>query len=259
MPDAMQQAVISVSSLGFAYQGKTILDNVSLSIHPGQVTVILGGSGCGKSTLLKNMLGFLTPKTGTIEYFGETWRGKRKMEKLLQRFGIVFQHGALIGSMTVAENVALPLLIHTAFKEDLRDKLVDIALRRVSMSHAKDLYPSELSGGMRKRAAIARAIILDPEILFFDEPAAGLDPVTAVGLDNLILELKASGKTLIVVSHELESIKTIADKVVMLHDGTVLFEGDLSDALASPEPLISDFFARRLPLAVGQDREAQHR
>ena len=239
--------LIRVEGITSSYGERRILDGVSLGVSAGQITVILGGSGCGKTTLLKNMLGFLVPNEGRIVYFGKEVRGDAPaMVEVLRQFGIVFQNGALIGSMTVKENVELPLIMHTSISPALRDHLVRVTLARVAMSHAIELYPSELSGGMKKRAAIARAMVLGPRVLFCDEPAAGLDPITAASLDSLLLDLRDSlGMTIVIVTHELESIRTIANRVVMLESGKVIFEGPLADALVSEHPTVAGFFARR--------------
>jgi phospholipid/cholesterol/gamma-HCH transport system ATP-binding protein len=239
---------IEIRDLVTYYGDREILKNISLSIPRGRTTVILGGSGCGKSTLLKHLIRLLEPTRGSILINGKeiTRMDEEELNKVRQKMGVLFQGSALLNSITVADNVALPLREHTRLKESTIQIMVRMKLDLVGLSGFEHLYPSQLSGGMKKRAALARAIALDPEMLFFDEPSAGLDPVTAAGLDELILKLKNVFRmTIVVVTHELASVFTIADYVVMLDYGEVIFSGDLDELKASDHPRIRMFLERR--------------
>lgn len=239
---------IEIRDLVTYYGEREILKNISLSIPRGKTTVILGGSGCGKSTLLKHLIRLLEPTRGSILINGKeiTQMDEEELNKVRQKMGVLFQGSALLNSITVADNVALPLREHTRLKESTIQIMVRMKLDLVGLSGFEHLYPSQLSGGMKKRAALARAIALDPEMLFFDEPSAGLDPVTAAGLDELILKLKNVFRmTIVVVTHELASVFTIADYVVMLDYGEVIFSGNLDELKASNHPRIRMFLERR--------------
>jgi phospholipid/cholesterol/gamma-HCH transport system ATP-binding protein len=240
-------SIIQIENVSVRYGIRAVLDNVSMSVSPSEIRVILGPSGCGKTTLLKTMVGLLTPFSGTVKLFGRTLGELDSQESmaLLRRVGILFQNGALLGSLTVSENVALPLEMHTTLGPELINEIVALKLSQVGLSDAAGLLPQELSGGMRKRAALARALVLDPPLLFCDEPSAGLDPVTAAGLDELLLTLRRQlSITIVVVTHELASIKMIADNVVFLHDGRVLYQGNLDKAEHAADGPIADFFSR---------------
>jgi len=240
--------VIEVRDLVTYYGDREILKNISLSIPRGKTTVILGGSGCGKSTLLKHLIRLLKPSRGSILINGKdiTLMDEEELNELRKKTGVLFQGSALLNSITVADNVALPLREHTRLKESTIQIMVRMKLDLVGLSGFEHLYPSQLSGGMKKRAALARAMALDPEMLFFDEPSAGLDPVTAAGLDELILKLKNVFRmTIVVVTHELASVFTIADHVVMLDFGEVIFSGNLDELKASDHPRIRMFLERR--------------
>jgi phospholipid/cholesterol/gamma-HCH transport system ATP-binding protein len=239
------EPIIRVRELVAKYKEKTILENINIDIFPNEITVILGKSGCGKTTLLKNIIRLYQPHSGRIEIFGEdvTFMEEKEFNKILTRIGMLFQNGALLNSITVGENIAIPLEQHTDLPASIIRRLVRKKLNLVDLDHAMYLYPSQLSGGMRKRAALARAISLDPKILFCDEPSAGLDPVTAIGLDRLLLKLRDLLKmTLVLVTHELASIRRIADRIIFLENGQVLFYGKFEDALSSDIPAIRDFF-----------------
>jgi phospholipid/cholesterol/gamma-HCH transport system ATP-binding protein len=221
---------------------------MSFSIPKGMTTVIIGGSGCGKSTLLKHLIGLLKPTKGKIMINGKdiTIMDEDELNEVRKRTGVLFQGSALLNSMTVLDNVALPMREHTKLKESTMQIMVRMKLDLVDLSGFENFYPSQLSGGMKKRAGLARAMALDPEMLFFDEPSAGLDPVTAAGLDELIVKLKNVFKmTIIVVTHELASVFTIADYVIMLDAGEVIFTGTIEELKASTHPRIRMFLERK--------------
>jgi phospholipid/cholesterol/gamma-HCH transport system ATP-binding protein len=247
---AEREAHITVRNLDMAYGDFVIQRNLNFTIRRGEVFVIMGGSGCGKSTLLKHLVGLMRPARGDVLLGGEDfWRADPERQRLLmRRFGILYQSGALWSSMTLAENVGLPLGEFTdlASKEILRIASLKLAL--VGLKGFEDFYPSEISGGMRKRAGLARAMALDPEILFFDEPSAGLDPISSRLLDDLILELRDSlGATIAVVTHELPSIFAIGDNSVFLDADTktMIAQGNpktLRDEC--PDPKVRNFLLR---------------
>lgn len=237
--------IIEINNLVAKYDTRIILDNISLAIKKKEIFIILGSSGGGKTTLLKHIIGLIKPISGTIDIFGQevTKMEDDKFDHILTQIGMLFQGGALINSMKVWENVAIPLEQHTKLPPNIIRDLVKQKLSLVNLEHAFNLYPSELSGGMKKRVALARAIAMDPKILFFDEPSAGLDPITALELDELIIELKEKlGITLVIVTHELESIKRIADRIIYLQKGKEIFIGTLEEAKAKSIDEIDRFF-----------------
>lgn len=249
----MQSATpaVQVEGLTAAYGSSVILRNVSFQVKRGEVFVVLGGSGCGKSTLLKQLIGLLPPASGSIRIEGvELSRdaGNQRLE-VLRKFGVMFQSGALFGSMTLSENVELALEEFTRLPSGARREIAAMKLDLVGLGDALDRLPSEVSGGMQKRAAIARAMALDPGILFLDEPSAGLDPVTSAGLDELILRLRDNvGATFVVVTHELASIYAIADRAIMLdkREQGIIAEGPPSELRDhSPDPRVRAFFLRK--------------
>ncbi len=246
--------LLNVHQLVARYGDRTILNGVDLQVRAGEVRVILGGSGCGKSTLLRHCIGLNDPAGGEVEILGQRLDrlDVKDRNALLERIGVLFQNGALLGSLPIGQNVALPLVEHTTLPEEVIHEMVRLKLAAVEMTHAEYLLPSELSGGMRKRAALARAIALDPELLFCDEPSAGLDPLTSAELDALILRLRDRfGMGIVVVTHELSSIETIADKVIFLSQGKVLADGTLNEVKKTDHPEIQAFFSRR---AAGEMR-----
>jgi phospholipid/cholesterol/gamma-HCH transport system ATP-binding protein len=239
--------IIKVENLSAFFRGKQILANISFEAFKNEITVILGKSGSGKTVTLKHLLGLYPIQQGSVSISGQQIErcDDDEMKKIRLQTGVLFQNGALLNSLTVAENIAIPLEQHTDLQEELIDRLIRIKLKLVGLEHAGDLLPSQLSGGMRKRAALARAIALDPPLLFCDEPSAGLDPVTLEALDTLILNLKEQlGMTIILVTHEVSSIFRLADRVIFLEDGRLLYAGDLDAALKSDNPSIANFFAK---------------
>lgn len=242
------EKAIDVIGLVTHYGDREILKNISISIPKGMTTVILGGSGCGKSTFLKHLIGLLKPTKGEILISGKdiTVMKEEELNEIRKKMGVLFQGAALLNSMTLSDNVALPMREHTKLKDSTIQIMVRMKLDLVDLSGFEEFYPSQLSGGMKKRAGLARAMALDPEFLFFDEPSAGLDPVTAAGLDELILRLKDVFKmTIVVVTHELPSVFTIADYVIMLDAGEVIFSGTLEELRASDNDRIRMFLERR--------------
>ena len=216
---------IEVRELVRVFGTQTVLAGINLDVKEGETMVIMGGSGCGKSTLLRHLIGSLKPTSGSIHLFGEdiSVLPEAEMDRVRRKFGILFQSGALFNSMTIADNVALPLREHTDLDHHIIDIQVKIKLELVGLREHADKFPSQISGGMKKRAGLARALALDPRILFYDEPSAGLDPVTSAEIDQLMLDLtRKLGVTSVVVTHEMDSAFTIADRMVMLDKGRAL-------------------------------------
>jgi len=243
-----EEPMIEVRNLYAEYDGVQVLRDVSLEVYPQEIMVILGPSGCGKSTLLKHIVGLLAPVSGTVKLFGVPLEEmtEDQYRETLKKMGMLFQGGALLGSMTVGENVALPIREHTDLDEETIELVVNMKLSLVGLAGCAHLMPSQLSGGMRKRAGLARALALDPEVLLFDEPTAGLDPVMSAGMDRLLLRLRnALDMTAVVVTHELSSVRTIADRVTMLDDGEIIAYGSLYDVETSQEPRVRDFLEAR--------------
>jgi len=246
--------IIQVRDLVAGYGGPVVLNGISFDVYPGEIMVVIGGSGCGKSTLLRHLVGLHRPISGTISYWGEdiTRMDEDELAHLLHRVGISFQEGALFNSMTVGENVALPMDEYGDMAKELIPVLVRMKLSLVGLGDCGYMMPEELSGGMKKRVGFARAIAVDPRIVFFDEPSAGLDPIMAAGLDTIILEIrKLMDLTMVVVTHELESIRTVADRVLMLDQGELIFSGTLDEAERTDQPRVRQFFERRPDKSIG--------
>jgi phospholipid/cholesterol/gamma-HCH transport system ATP-binding protein len=253
-PIARQQAAeppsgpaISVRNLRVKYGEREILHGINFEIAAGETLVILGGSGSGKSTLLRTLVGLELPSDGEIWIRGKNFAAMSDAERdeLLKKMGMSFQGGALFGSMSVADNVALPLREHTALDESTIDIIVRLKLDQVGLSGFDNYMPAQLSGGMKKRAAIARALAMDPEILFFDEPSAGLDPIIAAGIDELILKLKKAFRiTIVVVTHELASAFLIGDRMILLDKGVIVANGTPQELQASKQPRVRQFLDR---------------
>jgi len=241
---------IEVANLECGYDSKVVLKNISFTVTRGEIFFIIGGSGCGKSTLLRNMVGLHTPTAGTVKFFGESFTDADTTARrnLLKTFGMLFQSGALWSSLSLRQNVALPLEEYTTLSAREIEEIATLKLAQVGLSGFEDYYPSEISGGMRKRAGLARALALDPAIVFFDEPSAGLDPVTSRKLDELILSIRETfGTTIVVVSHELASIYDIADRVIMLARGEqgIIATGRPAElARNSRDPRVTEFLRR---------------
>ncbi len=239
--------MIEVRDLVTHYGKRMILNGVSLTIYQGEIMVIMGGSGSGKSTLLRYLLGLHKPTSGSISLLGKdiTRISDQEMYELRKHMGVAFQGGALFGSMTVGENVMLPLLEHTELDEQTMHIMTRMKLEVVNLAGFENLMPAELSGGMIKRAALARAVIMDPKLLFFDEPSAGLDPVAAVELDELILQLRAAmNMTIVVVTHELDSAFKIADRITVLDQGKILMTGTVDEVRKSENARIQSLLNR---------------
>jgi len=237
-----------VQALSKSFNGNAVLKGVDLEVRHGETLVILGESGSGKSTLLRCMVGLETPDRGTVEIQGVDVFGSDRaaLAGVRRRMGMAFQAGALFGSMTVAENVELPLIEFTKLPRSTRRVVARIKLGMVGLEDSMDRLPSELSGGMRKRAALARALALDPQIVFFDEPSAGLDPVTAAGLDQLLIKLRdAFDVTLVVVTHEMESAFAIADRLALIHEGRFLIVDEPDVVRTCDNPVVRRFLDRQ--------------
>jgi len=240
-------SVIKVNKLTAIIDDKVILSDVSFHANSGDVTVILGSSGSGKTVILKHLLGLYPSAREAVSVMGlnpsQLAEGEEK--RFYTKLGVFYQNGALLNSLTVGENVALPLQQHTNLPGKMIERLVKLKLRLVNLEGSYNMFPSSLSGGMLKRAALARAIIMDPPILFCDEPGSGLDPVSLASLDNLILNLqKLLGMTVIMITHEVSSIFRTADRIIFIDEGKVIFEGTLKEALKSENKSLKEFFRK---------------
>lgn len=248
MDDALQDGVtIAVRNLRVRYGEREVLHGISFDVRRNETMVILGGSGSGKSTLLRSLVGLEKASSGEIWVKGKNIAqiSSREMDEIRKKLGMSFQGGALFGSLTVGENVALPLREHAKLEDSTIQIIVRLKLEQVGLAGFEDYLPAQLSGGMKKRAAVARAMAMDPEILFFDEPSAGLDPIIAAGIDNLIVKLKKAFRmTIVVVTHELASAFLIADRMVLIDKGHIVALGTPEELRASPHPRVRQFLDR---------------
>ncbi|MEA3489978.1 MAG: ABC transporter ATP-binding protein [Candidatus Omnitrophota bacterium] len=241
-----REVVIEVKDLVKKFGDRTVLDGVNMKIHKGEIFVIMGGSGCGKSTLLRHMIGILKPDSGRVVLLGEdiTERYGSELDDVRKKIGMSFQSSALFDSMTVGENVSLPLKEHTKLDKNVIDIMVKMKLELVGLRGFEDLIPSELSGGMKKRVGLARAIAMDPQIIFYDEPTAGLDPIVAAVVDKLILDFsKKLDITTVVVTHDMKSVMTIADRIAMLYEGKVLETGTSDEIKNTENEMVQQFIS----------------
>lgn len=240
---------VTVSGLNVVYDGRAVLRNVNLEVQPGEIMVIMGGSGSGKSTLLRHLLALETPASGSIRLLGVdiTQADAQTVLELRRRTGVAFQSGALFSSLSVGDNILLPLREHTRLDENTMRIMMRLKLDFVNLSGCEALMPAQLSGGMIKRASLARAIVMDPKLLFLDEPSSGLDPVVAAGIDELILRLReAAGTTMVVVTHMLESAFAIADRIAVVDRGEILVCGTQAEVKASSNERVQGLLNRRV-------------
>ncbi|MGE5342860.1 MAG: ABC transporter ATP-binding protein [Candidatus Omnitrophota bacterium] len=240
--------IIRVTNLDVGYENETVLEGLNFTITKGEITVILGKSGCGKTTIIKTIIGLIPPLTGDVFFAGNRidYASERMLKDFYKKIGVLYQNGALLNSLNLYENTALPLRMHfPTLPKKIEEEMVYYRLSQVGLRESAQKFPSELSTGMRKRAALARAMILDPEIIFCDEPTAGLDPITAAGLDTLMLDLKHQfGMTLLVVTHELRSIEKIADKAMVLNNKRLLYFGEYQALKTINDSFINSFFLK---------------
>jgi phospholipid/cholesterol/gamma-HCH transport system ATP-binding protein len=244
------EPIVRCENLVAGYGDTVVLDDINLEIHRGEITTLLGGSGSGKSTLMKTMIGLIPPLDGKCMVLGEELYDMPQKERseFLSNVGMMFQYGALMGSRTIRDNIALPLEQHTKLPNEVIDEMIRMRLSLVGLDGLQNRLPSDISGGQRKRIALARATIMDPQIIFADEPSAGLDPIVAAGLDDLLRRMQRLFKmTMVVVTHELESIKILADRVVMIHDGDIRATGTVEELAQSEDEVVHDFFHRIAP------------
>jgi len=259
------EAVVEVKDLIRKFGERRVIDDLSFQIERGETLVIMGGSGCGKSTLLRHIVGVMKPNSGSVKIFGEeiSAMNEREIAKVRRRFGMLFQSGALLASLTVGENVALPLIQHTQLKPDEINAIVTRKLEMVGLTGFENLKPAEISGGMKKRVGLARALALDPELLFSDEPTSGLDPIMTAVVDKLTLELtKGSGMTAVVVTHDMTSAFRIATRMIMLNHGKIIAQGTPDEIRASPNSEVQQFINGEadgpVPLNLSQGEHQAH-
>jgi phospholipid/cholesterol/gamma-HCH transport system ATP-binding protein len=259
------EPIIEVVDLVRKFGDRTVLRDISFNVHRGETLVIMGGSGCGKSTLLRHMIGSMKPTSGSVKIFGEdvTTMNEREIERVRRRFGMLFQSGALLASLTVGENVALPLLQHTDKSADEIEQIVKQKLKMVGLTGFEDLKPAEISGGMKKRVGLARALALDPELLFSDEPTSGLDPIMTAVVDQLTLKLThGNHMTAVVVSHDMTSAFRIGTRMIMLGHGSIVGQGTPDEIRSSPNPEVQQFIHGEadgpIPLNLSQDEHEHH-
>lgn len=259
------EPVIEVTNLTRQFGDRTVLKDISFSVHRGETLVIMGGSGCGKSTLLRHIIGSMKPTSGSVKIFGQeiTAMRERDIESVRKRFGMLFQSGALLASLTVGENVALPLQQHTDKSADEIAGVVEGKLQMVGLRGFENLKPSEISGGMKKRVGLARALALDPELLFSDEPTSGLDPIMTAVVDQLTLKLtQGEHMTAVVVTHDMTSAFRIATRMIMLGHGSIVAQGTPQEIRNSLNPEVQQFINGEadgpIPLNLSQDEHEHH-
>jgi phospholipid/cholesterol/gamma-HCH transport system ATP-binding protein len=260
-----EEPVIEVVDLVRKFGDRAVINDISFNVHRGETLVIMGGSGCGKSTLLRHMIGSMKPTSGSVRIFGEevTTMNEREIGHVRSRFGMLFQSGALLASLTVGENVALPLFQHTEKSADEIEEIVKHKLEMVGLTGFEDLKPAEISGGMKKRVGLARALALDPELLFSDEPTSGLDPIMTAVVDQLTLKLAhGSHMTAVVVSHDMTSAFRIATRMIMLGHGSIVAQGTPEEIRTSTNPEVHQFINGEadgpIPLNLSQDEHEHH-
>jgi len=248
LPTQHPQPIIEVEGLVRKFGKRTVLNGISFTVNKGDTFVIMGGSGCGKSTLLRHLIGSMKPTSGSVKVFGQETTGldSDEMDDIRKRFGMLFQSGALMQSMTIGENVALPIREHTKLAPDVIDLMVKMKLEIVGLSGFENHYPAEISGGMKKRVGLARAIALDPELLFSDEPTSGLDPIMTAVVDELTVEqTRKLGMTVVVVTHDMTSAFRIGTRMIMLgagkRQGTIIASGTPDEIRAHPDPEVQQF------------------
>jgi phospholipid/cholesterol/gamma-HCH transport system ATP-binding protein len=248
LPKALGEPIVEVRDLYKEFSGRMVTNGVSFKVYQGDTMIIMGASGCGKSTLLRQIIGSIKPTSGSIKIFGEEITGMNEPElgRISRRFGMLFQSGALLQSMTVGENVALPILEHSRVDADIAALMVKMKLELVGLTGFEDLKPAEISGGMKKRVALARALALDPELLFSDEPTSGLDPVMTAVVDKLTQDLtRKLGMTAVVVTHDMTSAFRIGTKMIMLgtgpQQGQIIAEGTPQEIQTNPNPMLQQF------------------
>lgn len=262
---ANEEPIVEVTDLVRRFGDRTVINDISFNVHRGETLVIMGSSGCGKSTLLRHMIGSMKPTSGSVKLFGEqiTTMNEREIARVRTRFGMLFQSGALLASLTVGENVSLPLLQHTDKSPDQIEEIVKEKLQMVGLTGFEDLKPDEISGGMKKRVGLARALALNPELLFSDEPTSGLDPIMTAVVDQLTLKLThGSHMTAVVVSHDMTSAFRIATRMIMLGGGGIVAQGTPDEIRTSSNPEVQQFIKGEadgpIPLNLSQEQHEDH-